>query len=207
MRFSGVMAQVASVLLNVHDFMDLPDGPPYYELVEGELFMSPAPIYFHQGIAGNIVRILNVYLDKRPIGEVVFAPCGVFLTEINAYQPDVFYICNERLSIIVEHGIEGAPDLVVEILSPSTAKNDKGPKKKIYAAAGVQELWLIDPKAKEVAVYDLPNAVDSPKLTIRANGSFESPLFPGLVLKGAEIFRDPRVKSPARSRRKRDSSK
>src|SRR5437868_14001280 len=127
------MAQIAPLALTVHDFMDLPEGPPYYELVEGEFFMSPPPIYFHQGIAGNIVRIMNLYLNDHPIGEVLFAPCGVFLTEINAYQPDVFFISNERLSIIAERGIEGAPDLVVEVLSPSTAKNDKGTKKKIYA--------------------------------------------------------------------------
>src|SRR5215207_4819848 len=104
MRFSGDMAQVAPVLLNVHDFMDLPEGPPYYELVEGELFMSPPPLFVHQGIVGNVARILYRYLDEHPVGEVIFAPCGVFLTEINAYQPDLFYISNDRLSIIEEHG-------------------------------------------------------------------------------------------------------
>jgi Uma2 family endonuclease len=187
------MAQGAPVVLTVHDYMDLPEGPPYFELVEGSLIMSPAPIYFHQGIAGNIVRILHRYLDANPIGEVLFAPCGVFLTEINAYQPDVFFIRNDRLSIIAEHGIEGAPDLVVEILSPSTAKFDKGPKKKIYTASGVQELWLIDPKLKEVMVYDLKESYETPRVTIRATGSFESPLFPGLQLRGTEIFRDARV--------------
>jgi Uma2 family endonuclease len=188
------MAQVAPMLLNVHDFMDLPEGPPYYELVEGELFMSPPPNLYHQGIVGNIVEILHVYLRKNRIGEVYFAPCGVFLTEINAYQPDAFYIANERLSILAEDGVQGAPDLVIEVLSPSTERHDKGPKKKIYAATGVQELWLVDPRAREVAVFDLQRSVDSPKLTVRATGKFQSPLFPGLTLHGVEIFRDPRRK-------------
>jgi Uma2 family endonuclease len=203
MRLTQGMAQIAPLILTVHDFMDLLEGPPYYELVEGELFMSPSPIYFHQGIAANIVRILHRYLDERPIGEVLFAPCGVFLTEINAYQPDVFFITNERLSIITEEGIEGAPDLVVEILSPSTARLDKGPKKKIYAATGVQELWLIDPKVKEVRLFDFQTSVDDPKLTIRANGSFESSLFAGLTLNGSEIFRDARLRTAGKPRRKR----
>jgi Uma2 family endonuclease len=195
------MAQIAPLALTVHDFMDLPEGPPYYELVEGELFMSPPPILFHQGILGNIVRILYRYLDEHPIGEVYFAPCGVFLTEINAYQPDAFYITNERLGILAERGVDGAPDLIIEILSPSTARLDKGPKKKIYAATGVQELWLIDPNVKELTVYDLQSSADNPKLTVRSNGSFESPLFPGLVLRGVEIFRDA-MKTARRKSRK-----
>ena len=195
------MAQIAPLALTVHDFMDLPEGPPYYELVEGELFMSPPPILFHQGILGNIVRILYRYLDEHPIGEVYFAPCGVFLTEINAYQPDAFYINNERLSILAERGVDGAPDLIIEILSPSTARLDKGPKKKIYTATGVQELWLIDPKVKELTVYDLQSSADNPKLTVRSNGSFESPLFPGLVLRGVEIFRDAMKTARKKSRK------
>jgi Uma2 family endonuclease len=196
------MAQVAPVLLNVHDFMDLPEGPPYYELVEGELFMSPPPNLYHQGIVGNIVRILHRYLDKHAIGEVFFAPCGVFLTEINAYQPDAFYIANERLSILAEEGVQGAPDLVIEVLSLSTERRDKGPKKKIYAATGVQELWLVDPRAQELAVFYLQESVDTPKITVRANGRFESPLFPRLTLHGMEIFRDPRRKSASKKQRK-----
>jgi Uma2 family endonuclease len=196
------MAQLAPLVLTVHDYMDLPEGPPYYELVEGQFIMSPPPILFHQGIIGNIVRILYRYLDEHPIGEVFFAPCGVFLTEINAYQPDAFYISNERLTILADRGVDGAPDLVIEVLSPSTERIDKGPKKKIYAATGVQELWLIDPKCCEVAVYHLQESVENPKLTIRANGQFVSPLFPGLVLKGSEIFRDARAKAPSRKRRK-----
>jgi Uma2 family endonuclease len=199
------MAQLANrapIVFTVHDFMDLPEGPPYYELVEGELFMSPPPILFHQGILGNVVRILYRYLDQHPIGEVYFAPCGVFLTEINAYQPDAFYIANERLSILAERGVDGAPDLIVEILSPSTERLDKGPKKKIYAATGVQELWLIDPKNKELTVYALQNSADTPRLTVRANASFQSPLFPGLVLHGAEIFRDIRSKASRKKSRK-----
>jgi Uma2 family endonuclease len=125
----------------------------------------------------------------------------VFLTEINAYQPDAFYINNERLSILAERGVDGAPDLIIEILSPSTARLDKGPKKKIYTAKGVQELWLIDPKVKELTVYDLQSSADNPKLTVRSNGSFESPLFPGLVLRGVEIFRDAMKTARKKSRK------
>jgi len=139
--------------------------------------------------------LIGSYLRENRIGEVVCAPCGVFLTEINAYQPDILFIRTERIGIIKDHGVEGAPDLVVEVLSPSTANLDKGAKKKIYAATGVQEMWLADPKMKVVSVFDLTKSVDSPIATYRENQSFQSDMFPGLAISCEEIFRDIRRRS------------
>lgn len=191
-----------SNVATVRDFLQLPEGPPYYELVNGELVEKPCPDMLHQIICANVVRSFFTFLNGQRIGEVFFGLCGVYLTKTDAYQPDVFYIANERLSIIEKHGVQGAPDLVIEVLSPSTERHDKGPKKKIYAATGVEELWLVDPRAREVAVFDLQQSVESPRVTVRANGKFESPLFPGLTLHGVEIFRDPRRKFlPKRPRR------
>jgi Uma2 family endonuclease len=182
------MPQPASLAVTVHEFMDLPEGPPYYELVEGELFMSPPPLRIHQEIARNIVGIILAYLDKRPIGKLFFAPFGVFLTEIDAYQPDIVFISNDRKSALTEEGLSGAPNFVVEILSRSTEKLDKGPKKKIYAQSGVDELWLIDPKQKTVALYHLGESVDFPAATYSGKDTFESRTFPGLKFSCAKIF-------------------
>lgn len=182
------MAQPASLAITVHDYMGMPEGPPYFELVEGELFMSPPPLRIHQEIARNIVGVIWAYLEKRPLGKLYFAPFGVFLTEINAYQPDIVFVSNERKSALTDEGLSGAPDFVVEILSPSTSSLDKGAKKKIYAQCGVKELWLIDPKLKSIAVYILDESVETPSATYFGKGRFESEIFPELKFSCAKIF-------------------
>jgi Uma2 family endonuclease len=184
------MAQAASLAITVHDYMGMPEGPPYFELVEGELFMSPPPLRVHQEIARNIVGIILAYLEKRPIGKLFFAPFGVFLTEINAYQRDIVFVSNERKSALTDEGLSGAPDFVVEILSPSTSSLDKGAKKKIYARCGVTELWLIDPKLKMIAVYHLGESAETPAATYSGKARFESDIFPGLKFSCAKVFEE-----------------
>ena len=107
----------------------------------------------------------------RPTGlpdEVFVAPLDVFLSDINVYQPDVVFISNQRRSILTEHGLEGAPDLAVEVLSPGTARFDKGSKRKVYARTGVKELWLVDPDAKLIHVYQLVKDAETPAATYAA---------------------------------------
>ena len=122
------------------DYQDMREGPPYYQVIEGNLVISPAPDTFHQNIAGRIYASLWRFLETHPLGEVFIAPLDVYLTEVNVYQPDVIFISKKRRSIIGKQGIEGAPDLVVEVLSAGTAGFDKGNKREIYARTGVQEL-------------------------------------------------------------------
>jgi len=83
------------------------------------------------------------YLRKKRIGKIYLAPFDTFLTELNVYQPDVVFVSNERKSILKEEGVDGAPDFVAEILSPRTAKYDRGAKRDIYARTGVQEMWIV----------------------------------------------------------------
>jgi len=112
-------------VLTVADYRELGEGPPHYQLIEGEIFMSPAPNRFHQVISRNLAFILMRHLDAHPIGEVYLAPFDVYLDDLNAYQPDIVYVSTERKGILEDDGAHGAPDLVVEILSPSTARLDK----------------------------------------------------------------------------------
>src|SRR6267378_340044 len=149
------MLQTKALLITRHDYEEMPEGPPYYQVVEGDLVMSPSPNTSHQMIAGRIHFLIFQFLEKKDIGEVFIAPLDVFLSETNVYQPDVIFISHRRRSIISAHGIEGAPDLAVEVLSPGTARLDKGSKRKIYARTGVQELWLVDPEPKSIHVYQL----------------------------------------------------
>jgi Uma2 family endonuclease len=173
------------------DYDGMPEGPPYFQVIEGELVMSPSPKTFHQSITGNILYLLDQFLAKHLLGEVFVGPLDVFLSDVNIYQPDIIFISNGRKSIVSDQGIEGAPDLVVEILSPSTARYDKGPKRKVYARTGVKELWLIDPEIKTIQVYFLERDSENPSATHGDNAVFTSPQLPGLRINTALIFTPP----------------
>ncbi len=184
------MAQLANTPppLTVDDYLALPDAGPRYQLVDGDFHMAPAPSFFHQIISGNIEDILKTWLKQHPIGTVVHAPLDAFLTETNVYQPDILFISRERSHLIKENGVHGAPDLIVEILSPSTAFLDLGPKKRVYARCGVPELWLVDPVERRVTVYDLRRSDSEPAATWTEADRFRCRFFPGLELNVAAFF-------------------
>src|SRR5207248_11540975 len=106
--------------MTAEEYYKLPEGPPYFQLIDGELIMSPSPNVYHHEIVGNLFSIIREYLLRNPIGKVIVAPSDVELDKDNVYQPDVFYIRNERLNIVDKHGPKGAPDIVTEVLSGST---------------------------------------------------------------------------------------
>jgi len=160
----------------------------YYQVIEGELHMSPSPNDLHQVIVGNIYFIFRAFLKKNPIGKARVSPLDVFLTEINVFQPDVLYVSHENASILTPSGTKGAPDLVVEVLSPGTKSYDLGPKRAIYARTGVKELWIIDPATLTIQVYRLQLNAQSPEAAFDATAHFTSPLLPGLTINAAEIF-------------------
>lgn len=151
--------------------------------------MSPAPNRIHQAILRNISFLLWEFLQHKPLGEIYFAPVDVFLTDLNVYQPDLVFISTARLSILTDQGLEGAPDLVVEVLSPKTARLDRGIKREVYACTGVKELWIVDPDLKEVHVYHLSKSADRPAGIYRARQSFQTSLLPGLKISVAKIFK------------------
>ena len=152
------MLKTAAPPITVQDYLELPEGPPYYQLIEGDLYMAPSPDLFHQGILGNIYFVLRSHLTGHPAGTVHIAPSDVQLSELNVYQPDLYFVSNARKSILTRHGAEGAPDLIVEILSLKTARLDKGVKRDIYARAGVLEYWVVDVKSNVVWVHRSPGA-------------------------------------------------
>ncbi len=134
-----------------HDYAALPEGAPY-QLIEGQLVMSPAPTSHHQRILLKLAIKLTAFVEDGPLGEVFVAPIDVYLSEENALQPDLIYISEDRKHII-EQNIEGTPDLVMEILSPATASNDLNQKKDIYEKAGVREYWIVHPEQKSIAIH------------------------------------------------------
>jgi Uma2 family endonuclease len=139
------------VKLTYEDYRNTPEDERY-ELLDGELVMSEAPRIVHQRANVKLVSRMERFVEEGDLGEVFHAPTDVVLSETAVVQPDLLFVSNERAHIITEQNIQGAPDLVVEILSPSTANRDWTIKRELYAAHGVKELWIVDPDARIVWV-------------------------------------------------------
>jgi len=136
------------------DYAKLPEGAPY-QLIGAHLIKLPAPVPYHQEVSKKIGYLLYEHVElKQKLGEIYSAPIDVYFEEEETYQPDIVFISKERIWIIKEDKIEGAPDLVIEILSPSTAYYDLVHKKEIYARHGVKEYWIVDPMEKKIDIYE-----------------------------------------------------
>ena len=142
------------------DYARLPDDGCRYEVIRGELYMAPAPRPLHQRVIIRLSFFLEAYLEERKLGTAFAAPIDVILPRKlgNPVQPDLLFIRSERRRIIGELNIQGAPDLVMEVLSPSNPAHDRSLKHELYAEAGVPEYWIIDPRARTVEIFVLRGA-------------------------------------------------
>src|SRR5689334_3185039 len=127
------MPAVRAPKLAKDDYRQLPDNGPRFQLIEGELYMSPVPNRYHQVISRNIAFLLLKHLEKNPLGELYHAPFDVYLSEHDVFQPDIVFVRKKNFDVLTDAGIEGTPDFVVEILSPSNAYLDKQAKLRVYA--------------------------------------------------------------------------
>ncbi len=125
-------------------FTSLPEGT-MVQLIENNLVMSPAPKDRHQLLVDAIYPELSIFVKRKKLGLTRVAPYDVFFDNENVYQPDIIVISNDKKHLIQEDGMHGAPSLVIEILSPSTARFDLTEKKEVYARFGVTEYWIVDP--------------------------------------------------------------
>ena len=168
------------------DYLLLPEQDRR-ELIEGDFHMAPAPNIRHQTISLNLGRILANFVRDSGLGNVFLAPTDVALDNLNVVQPDILYISNERRGIITENNISGAPDLVIEILSPSTASRDRELKLNLYARFGVREYWIVDPDESSVQVMNLGDEGYADIKTYDS-GDVESSALPGFHIAIDEIF-------------------
>jgi Uma2 family endonuclease len=176
------------VKFTYEDYRTAPDDKRY-ELLEGELIMVPAPSFAHQQISSNLEFILQKFVRQHDLGIVLFAPFDVVLSEERVFQPDILFVSKERLSIINPQNIRGAaPDLVVEILSPSTAERDRFYKRAIYARYSVKEYWIADPETKTVEVTKLGEKDLETVGIYGESESLKSPLLKGLLIDLSEVF-------------------
>jgi Uma2 family endonuclease len=177
--------------LTVEEYKNLPETGPRYQLIEGDLYMAPAPNRFHQDISRNLQGALDRYLERHPIGILYNAPFDVYLTNTDVFQPDLLVVLNPNRSILTDAGAEGPPDLVVEILSPKTRQLDLVNKKRVYARLGVKELWIIDPEPGTVAVYRFEQSQVDAVEVLFPSDTITTPLLHGFSIRAASIFRRP----------------
>lgn len=172
----------------VDDYLLLGETNTPCQLINGELIMSPSPTPHHQAIAGNLYDILKAEAKKTG-GTAFFAPMDVHIDRKNVFQPDLIFISKENRHIITRRAIEGVPDLVIEIISPSNVFTDRNVKKKTYQRIGVKEYWIVDPANQTLEIYLCHQAdPDVPHLFLVAEGKVSSTVIPSLDFDLKTIF-------------------
>ena len=140
--------------LTVDDFMHFPDDGKRHEIIDGVHYVTPSPVTRHQAILGRLYLSLGNFLAEQPqLGRVFFAPFDVIFTRWDVVEPDLLVIAGDQLDILTTKNVQGAPAIVVEILSPGTRKVDESIKRRLFDRGGVREYWLIDPELDIVKVY------------------------------------------------------
>ena len=146
---------MTQVRFTYEDLQLFPDDGLRRELIDGEVYVTPAPIIRHQRIVTKLSHLISTFLETHPLGEVLVAPVDVIFSEDDdVTEPDILYVSNERAAIISERGVEGAPDWLIEVTSPSTRKRDFTLKLKRYQKYGVRLYWIIDLEAEMVHVWE-----------------------------------------------------
>jgi Uma2 family endonuclease len=185
--------QNPGVKLTYDDFVLFPDDGKRHELIDGEHYVSPSPNSKHQAVVLSLGSILWGFLETHPVGRVFVAPFDVVFSAFDVVEPDVLYIGNARLAqLLTAQNVQGAPDLVVEVGSPSTRRRDEKLKHQLYERFGVSEYWVVDPDLDVVKVYRLVDGryVRASELALERSDVLTTPLIPGLELPLARIFAD-----------------
>jgi Uma2 family endonuclease len=172
------------------EFQELPrHDSRIFELIEGEIFMTPSTNSRHQRVVGRLFRTLSDFVEKDDLGEVFIAPYDIVFSKWTALEPDLLFIRKERASIVTEANVQGTPDLVIEVLSPSNKAYDLQTKLLAYEKAGVPELWYFDPEDRTAQILELGSEgryVLAAKLS--GGDAIVTKILPGLSLTLGEVF-------------------
>jgi Uma2 family endonuclease len=180
--------------LTVDDFMLFPDDGKRHEIIDGVHYVTPSPVTRHQAISGRLFLSLGNFLAGKPqLGRVFYAPFDVIFTRWDVVEPDLLVIAGDQLDILTTKNVQGAPAIVVEILSPGTRKVDESIKRRLFERGGVREYWLIDPELDVVKVYRRGDDGTFPRvaeLSREADDVLTSPVLPGWSLSLARLLAD-----------------
>lgn len=174
--------------LGWEDFLLLPDDARY-EILDGKLVMTGTPPIRHQRVAANLYDELRGHVREQGLGLVLFAPVAVILDPHTIVVPDLLFVSTDRNAIVGEHAIDGAPDLLVEILSPSTARRDRTEKLRLYSRFGVAHYWIVDADRRELLAFELPSRnVYGPARVLREDERAEMKAPPGFQLDLSRVW-------------------
>lgn len=173
--------------LDYDDYAGIPPDRNRYEIIEGELYVTPSPSPFHQRVSRRLQRKLEDHFGERGLGEVFNAPIDLILTRHDVVQPDLVVVADPAQ--VSQRGIEGASLLVVEILSSSTRSQDRTVKARRYAALGVPHYWIADPEGRRLECYRLEAGAYALVLEGEGDVTVSHPDWPGLTLDLADLWR------------------
>jgi Uma2 family endonuclease len=173
----------------VDDYWLFPEDNVRREIIDGELHVTPNPVRKHETAVGSVLKHLRTFLESHALG-TVYSALSVVLSDSDVVEPDLVFVAAERSGSVTDDGIEGAPDLVVEVLSGGTRRIDETVKRDLYEEAGVREYWLVDPDERIVRIWRSEKQKFAPPLDLLAlaEDAIESPLLPGFSLSLPQIF-------------------
>ena len=176
--------------LTYDDYLLFPDDGKRHELIDGEHYVTPSPNLRHQAISGRLYLLIGTWLRDRSTGQIYDAPLDVIFSRFDVVEPDLLYVSNERAAEILGQYVTGAPDLVIEIGSPSTRRRDETIKRNLYEGSGVTEYWVVDPEIDVIRVYRRSGErFERPvELSAEAGDVLTTPLLPGLEIPLAHVF-------------------
>lgn len=186
-NFSQSIPQ-GKIVLTYDEYCLLPNDRNRYEILDGELSVTPAPATMHQTVLGNLHRVLANHVVANQLGKLFIAPTDLIVAPTTVVQPDLIFIGNDRRHIVTERAIEGSPTLVIEILSPTTHRTDRVTKAQLYAKYAVPHYWLIDPGQQTLEAYDLVTDHYNLVASVRNAEVFTPSLFPSLSIQLADLW-------------------
>lgn len=183
-------ARAESVRLTYADFVGFPDDGRRHELIDGEHYVTPSPLLRHQELSARLLVAFRIHLQAHSVGHAYAGPLDVILSDHDVVEPDLLFVSNERREVLRDW-VHGAPDLVIEILSPSSRRTDEVTKRHLYERSGVREYWIVDAELEMVKVFRRAPAGGFGRavpLTREDSDVLDTPLLPGLSVPLAALF-------------------
>ncbi|HVT58350.1 MAG TPA: Uma2 family endonuclease [Thermoanaerobaculia bacterium] len=179
-----------SLKLTYQDFLELQADGKGRELIDGDLHVTPAATTRHQAVLLNLLRVLGNFVHQGRVGVLLPPLTDVLLSPVDVVHPDALFVGGDRLELIKENHVAGAPDLAIEILSPASRRIDARIKLRLYERHGVQEYWIVDPELETIEVYCLAQGAYQriAELALERREVLTSPLFPGLSIPLLDVF-------------------
>ena len=177
--------------LTYQDYVELPEDGRRYEIIEGDLDVSPSPMVRHQIVVTNLLLLLATHVRERSLGLVVASPVDLILSETNVVVPDLMFISTQRRSVVTARAVEGVPDLAIEIISPSSERKDRSTKALLYARFGVPHYWILDPEQRTFEAFVLDGATYRLASRGEDDATVRAEPFPDLAITLTTVWSEP----------------